>query len=323
MNWRSLAGHTFELASRSKFNSDVERPSILRNLRWRPAISATAAAFAISACGAAAPEPEEQQDFASMIGGRDALATSLEPKGEPSSIEFGSRGDDRPGGMSRIRSDALRQAARRLGSQHGFARRAWEIARLLERRSAELSSAYDFNRVATSTPSVPGFILPPVVARTFDAYALNRSSRSASHSEERFEVLKAASLSPVVPTWREYLVIHSKEPRELPRSLMPRGDLETGRFRKWLNEGWDAGINQAEAEFAIRVARLRRDYEGMLEHRRLVALGMMSPALIETESLGVTGDIRSMSVGSHDLKIVGDAEFITDGNLWSDANAVP
>ena len=188
--------------------------------------------------------------------------------------------------MARIRSNALREAARRFGGQHGFARRAWEITRLLEQRRAELSSAYDFNRVAKSIPEVPGVILPPVIASTFDARALHRSSRSASHSDEHYEVLKPAILSPVVPTWREYLVIHSKDPRDLPRSLAPLGDTETSRLRKWFNEGWDAGTEQAEAEFAKRVARLRRDYEGMLEHRRLVALGMMSPALIETESLG-------------------------------------
>lgn len=319
----SFAGRIFGLARQSSFNSGVEGSSRSRNMRRRPALSATAAAFAVSACSGAAPESAEQTDFVPSVGGRDILATGFEPKGDSSSIEFGGRGDDPPSGMARIRSAALREASRRLGSQHGFARRAWEITQLLERRSAELSASYDFNRVATSTPGVPGFILPPVVARTFDAYALNRSSRSASHSDERFEVLKAASLSPVVPTWREYLVMRSKEPRELPRSLMPRGDLETSRFREWLGEGWDAGVEQAEAEFAKRVARLRRDYEGMLEHRRLVALGMMSPALIETEVLGVTGDTRSMSVGSHDLRIAGDAEFIIDEDLWSGANDEP
>ena len=319
----SFAVRIFELALNSRFNSDVESPSSSRNMRRHPAVSATAAAFAVSACSAAAPESADQSDFVPSTGGRDMLATGFEPKGDPSSVEFGSRGDDRPDGMARIRGDALREAARRFGSQHGFARRAWEIVQLLEQRSAELSASYDFNRVATSTPGVPGVILPPVVARTFDAYALNRSSRSASHSDEYFEVLKAASLSPVVPTWREYLVIRSKEPREPPRSLMPRGGLEAGRFRQWFNEGWDAGVDQAEAEFAKRVARLRRDYEGMLEHRRLVALGMMSPILIETEFLGMTGDIGSMSVGLHDLKIVGDAEFIIDEDPWSGANDEP
>ena len=120
-----------------------------------------------------------------------------------------------------------------------------------------------------------------------------------------------------MPTWREYLVIHSKEPRGLPRSLTLIGDLETRRFREWFNEGWDEGIKQAETEFAKRVVRLRWDYEGMLEHRRLVALSMMSPALIETESIGVTGDIRSMTVGSHDLKIIGETKFVIDEDLWS------
>ena len=258
-----------------------------------------------------------------MFGGRDMLAIGSEPKSDPSAIELERGEDDQSGRMARIRSNALRQAARRLGSQHGFARRAWEIARLLEERSAELSVSYDFNRVARSTPGVPGFVLPPVVARTFDAYALDRSSRSASHSDEYFEVLKAAFLSPVLPTWREYLVIRSKEPVEMPRSLTPRGERENSRFREWFNEGWDAGIKQAEAEFAKRVARLRRDYEGMLEHLRLVALGMMSPALIESESLGVTGDNRSMRIGSRDLRIVEDAEFNLDNGRWSSLNGEP
>lgn len=303
------------------FNSAIDSLTTSRSRRWRPAVSA--AAFAVSACGAAAPEPEELRDSMPAVGGRDMLATGFEPKDDLSSIEFDNGVDDPSGGMERIRIDALREAARSLGSQHGFARRAWEIAQLLERRSPELSSAYDFNRVALSTSGVPGFMLPPVVARTFDEYVLDRGSRSASHSDEHFEILKAAFLSPVVPTWREYLLIHSQAPRELPRSLKPRGERETGKFREWVNEGWDAGIAQAEAEFAKRVARLRRDYEGMLEHRRLVALGMMSPALIESESLGVTGDTGSMSVDSHGLRIIEDAEFNLDDDFWSDPNGEP
>ena len=310
----------FDLARRM-FNSAIDSPATSLSRRWRPAVSA--AALTISACGATAPEPEELRASIPVVGGRDMLATGFEPKGDPAFIELENGGDDRPSGMARIRSAALREAARSLGSQHGFARRAWEIAQLLERRSPELSSAYDFNRVALSTSGVPGFMLPPVVARTFDEYVLDRGSRSASHANERFEVLKAAFLSPVVPTWREYLLIHSKAPRELPRSLKPRGERETGKFREWVSEGWDAGIVQAEAEFAKRVARLRRDYEGMLEHRRLVALGMMSPALIESESLGVTGNAGSMSVDSHGLKIIGDAEFNLDDDFWSDPNSKP
>lgn len=199
MSLRSLKICAFDPARRM-FNSAIDSSATSWSRRWRPTVSA--AAFTISACGATAPEPEELRASIPAVGGREMLATGFEPKGDPAFIEFDNEGDGQSSGLERIRSDALREAARSFGSQHGFARRAWEIAQLLERRSPELSSAYDFNRVAVSTSGVPGFMLPPVVARTFDEYVLDRGSRSASHSDERFEVLKAAFLSPVVPTWQ-------------------------------------------------------------------------------------------------------------------------
>ena len=102
MNLLSFAGCAIELARHCKFSSDFMRPASFRNMRWHSAVFATAAAFAISTCSAAVPEPAEQIDFVPSTGARDMFATETEPKGGPSSIEFGSLGDDRPSGMARI-----------------------------------------------------------------------------------------------------------------------------------------------------------------------------------------------------------------------------
>ena len=102
MELLSLAGCTIGLASQRKFNSDVVCLESFRDMRWRSAVFATAAAFAISACIAAVPEPAEQIDFVPSTGARDMLATEFEPKGDPSSIEFGNLGVDRPNRIARI-----------------------------------------------------------------------------------------------------------------------------------------------------------------------------------------------------------------------------
>ena len=47
------------------------------------------------------------------------------------------------------------------------------------------------------------------------------------------------------------------------------------------------------------------------------------PALVESESLSVTGEIDSMHIGAHELRIAEDAEFNFDEAQLSDAHVEP
>ena len=285
----------------------------------RLSLAAAAGALALAACVRSPPPPETDMPPIPVLGGIDQLGLEAEPPADPDSIVIEPAELDRSGGMAELRTNALREAAMGLGSQHAFRRRAWEINRRLEQRSAALSSVYDFNRVASSSPGVPGYVLPPVVGKALDAYSLGDEGYSAAHAEEVYDLLKPARLSPVVPTWRDYLVIDARTPREPPAALRPRSGKERGRYREWFEEGWRSGLAQADAEFRLRLERLRRDFEGMLEYRRLVRLGMVLEPTIESGMEAVAGNEDAMRIAVRRVRIAGGSEFNLDASQWRDA----
>lgn len=280
---------------------------------------AAAGAVALAACVQRTTPAESVGPPIPVLGGADQLDLEAEPPADPGSIAIEPAELDRSGGMSELRTNALREAAMGLGSQHAFRRRAWEINRRLEERSAALSSVYDFNRVASSSPGVPGYVLPPVVGKALDAYSLGDEGRSAAHAEEVYDLLKPARLSPVIPTWRDYLVIDARVPREPPSGLRPRSGKERGRYRDWFDEGWRSGLAQADAEFRLRLERLRRDFEGMLEYRRLASLGMVFEPTIESGMEPVAGSEDAMRIAVRQVRIAGGSEFNLDSSQWRDS----
>lgn len=285
----------------------------------RLSLAAAAGALALAACVRSPTPSESAVPPIPVLGGLDQLDLEAEPPADPGSVVIEPAELDRTGGMSELRSNALREAAMGLGSQHAFRRRAWEINRRLEQRSAALSSVYDFNRVASSSPGVPGYVLPPVVGKAFDAYSLGSEGRSAAHAEKVYDLLKPARLSPVVPTWRDYLVIDARMPRDPPAALSPRSGKEHGRYRDWFEEGWRSGWAQADAEFRLRLERLRRDFEGMLEYRKLVRLGMVLEPTIESNAEAVAGSEDAMRIAVRRVRIAGGSEFNLDPSQWRDA----
>ena len=75
------------------------------------------------------------------------------------------------------RASAVRLAALGFGARAGLARRAWEIAAMLDRHSGKLSAIYRFGDLVLRRD---GFtVLPPVLAETRRAFRLeNRPARA-------------------------------------------------------------------------------------------------------------------------------------------------
>lgn len=218
--------------------------------------------------------------------------------------------------ITRIRSQALQEAAQSWGSQMGYARRSYEILGRLEARSADLSTVFDFNRVVSSAPRGVGVVVPPVVSRSFDAFLSDAAGREVSAADEYLTIVRAGRISPVEPTWRDYLVFSAATPEEPPRSLLPEDGIESQKFREWFNEGWMEGVSLVDAELQSRIDRLRRDYTGMLQYRRLVAQGMMDRMILADADFGVTVDGDEMRIGSRTVRIESDAAFQGNPRRW-------
>ena len=274
------------------------------------------AAFLVTGCGLKPAEHDETVSTPTSLGGNDALVAGNPPPGLADILKLpgSNAGDSSKGGN--IRNRHQREAALRFGSQSGFRFRVWEINRLIESRSGEISNVYDFNRVARPAPGGVGFLIPPVVQRAEYALQSDSDGRTISVADEFYRILKAERLEPVTPTWRDWLLIDHPDVKALPRSLAPTSDRERRQVAAWIRQGWRAGTEQADAELAERLRRLRRDYEGMLDFRQLAARGMIDSWNVASAEFGVTGQPGEMRTGDRVVRIVGTADFRRNPEHW-------
>ena len=273
----------------------------------------------LSACTTPAIERGQGSDLTpARIGAEtDDLRIGAEPPASASDIRIAIYNpDDSKSEVTKIRSDALKEAAQSYGSQMGYQRRSWEIVGRLQARSPDLSQVFDFNRVVSNAPVKAGVIVPPVVSRSFDAFVTNADGSEASVADEYLTIVRPGKIAPHAPTWRDYLIFAAPSPEEPARSLMPSGQEELKMFEGWFDQGFDAGIEMADAEFEQRLDRLKQDYQGMLQYRRLVAMGMMDRMVLADADFGVTEDGNEMRIGSSTVQIVTDAEFQSDPTRW-------
>ena len=251
-----------------------------------------------------------------QIGGKDELT----PGGASDDIEASLTGLAQPGGPAndgrKIRSHYQREAALRFGSQSGFVSRARDILKTIESRSGELSSVYDFSRVTRPAPGGTGLFVPPVVRRAEDAFQSASNGRTISASDTYHVILKPERLSPVQPTWQDWLLFEPGAPKPLPTSMSPVDAAERRQVKDWINEGWTAGARQADRELSDRLHRLQRDFEGMLEFRRLAALGMIDEAEFASAEFGITGEPGEMRIGDRTISLEGEVDFRRDPTRW-------
>lgn len=289
---------------------------------WSPAAGLMAAVVAAGmlAGGCSGPQkmyyiqPDAAQD---RLGGPDMLANGAAPA-KLDQVEVRLEMET-PEPIPEIRREGLVAAAQGYGAQLGFDRKAWEIEESLERHSSGLSTVFDFRRVVSAGPRRVGYVVPPVVQRSFHAF--QGDGNTASAADEYLVVRQPGRIRPVTPTWRDWLLMHRPEPKKPARSLLPSTAEEWALFRRELRAGWKAGERQAVEELEERFTRLLRDYEGMLEYNRLVALGMMDRMVLDDADWGVTVDGTTMRIGSRTVRIESAASFQGDPTQWRPAPA--
>lgn len=260
---------------------------------------------------------EEAAVMPGVVGGDDDLRVGPPPPSSPSQIKVTAGRPAEASSVNSMRHKAVTEGAQSYGAQMGYARRSWEIMNRLQDRSGVLSQVFDFNRVVERAPVGAGVIIPPVVSTSTRAFTVDAYGQEAAVADAYLTITRAGRISAIAPTWRDYLVINAPVPSEPAKSLLPATKDELEVFEKAKVEGWNAGVKQAEDEFSERIARLQRDFHGMLQYRQLVANGMMDRMVLANADFGVTANEREMRIGSKAVKITSEAEFNAKPSTWS------
>lgn len=281
------------------------------------ALGACAASSAGTYKGNATLTKEEAATMPGVIGGNDDLRIGAAPPASPSDIKISAGRPAAASSINDVRRKALTEGAQTYGAQMGYARRSWEIMNRIQQRSGVLSQVFDFNKVVARAPVGTGVIIPPVVSTATRAFTVDAYGQEAASADAYMTITRAGRIAAIPPTWRDYLVITAPVPSEPAKSLLPATNDEKTVFEGEFQQGWQAGVKQAEDEFAERIARLQRDFHGMLQYHQLVRNGMIDKMVLANADFGVTANEREMRIGSKAVKITSEAEFNADPKTWS------
>lgn len=216
-----------------------------------------------------------------------------------------------PKGVNNIRLQGIRESAMSLGARGALAWRANHINATLEHSKAELNRIFNFRAIL-----IDNKILPPILTQNGPSIATTDQSVLRT-SQTTYRLIQPARFVTTAPTWRDYLIMNFKKPSVPDSSLAPKNKAEVQAWNYYLKMGWNQGIEQANAIFSVNLNRLKRDFNGMILYRILLAKNMVLAPHMATADLGITGDSNHIRVGDRIYRITANSSLQTNSQLWS------
>lgn len=211
---------------------------------------------------------------------------------------------------TQIRSKALQDTALSLGAQGGLATSSQRINIRLEKDKWYLETIYNFNSMMLSHG-----VLPPILVEGDNSLNLDDPT-TIRISDKTYKIIAQARFATTPPNWREYLWMSYNKPEIPHKFMMPRNDEESRIWKKAINLGWIKGTEQAASIFQQNLARLKRDYNGMILYRKLLQQHMVSAPYVSRTELGVTGDGTDMRINDQVLRITELPRLQTNSDNW-------
>lgn len=209
-----------------------------------------------------------------------------------------------------LRAQALRDTALSVGARGGLAWRAAEINKILLANERMLYRLFNFNAMMLDKN-----VLPPVLIEGRNTLTLGGTD-TIRVADRTFQIISQAKFVTAAPNWRDYLWLNYSKPESPDRSLLPRFREERTVWKRYIDEGWRAGIQQAELIFKENIGRIKRDYEGMIRYRTLLAQNMVSPPFVAQLDMGITGGGSDMTVNDRVLRITAFPTLQPEGREW-------
>ncbi len=209
-----------------------------------------------------------------------------------------------------IRSQGLRDTALSVGARGGLAWRADEINQELTKNKSYLTRIFNFNSLLLDKN-----VLPPVLTEAQNTLSLTGGD-TIRIADRTYTIYHQARFVTAAPHWRDYLWLSYTAPEEPHRTLLPKTREERLIWKRYIEAGWRAGVQQANLIFRENTARLKQDYEGMLRYRTLLAKNMVSAPYVAELDMGITGGGSDLTVNDRVLRITAFPTLQNNGQEW-------
>lgn len=219
--------------------------------------------------------------------------------------------------LNPIRAEALKEGALEVGAQGALAKRSEEIDAMLAKNSRYLDQVFNFNAIM-----LPNNVLPPVLLEGDNAVHV-ADETTIRIADKMYRIEAQAKFVSVPPTWHDYLWMSFPKPEAPTSTMLPKTDQEQKIWQESVTVGWKQGADQANNIFADNVARLKRDYEGMVLYHQLVNKNMIGVPSVATTNLGVTGGGNAMSVNDQVQRLTNLPTLNPNSEYWKAIVAEP
>lgn len=213
--------------------------------------------------------------------------------------------------IGQMRHKLLTDTAMSIGAQSGLAWAAEKINVQLAKDKTYLSSVFNFNAMMLSHG-----VLPPVLVEGSNSLNL-ADPTTVRVADKTYHIITQARFTTTPPNWREYLWLTFSKPELPDKTLLPRDPEEQKIWKAAVHRGFEKGIEQAYSIFQQNLARLKRDYQGMILYRKLLEQNMINAPFVSRTELGVTGNGNDMRVNDQVLRIVDLPQLQTETKHWN------
>lgn len=228
--------------------------------------------------------------------------------------------------LTNKRHAAMRDAAMAIGAQHGYIHEMNRIRRQLideEKTWDDLFAFKDLMRVASSGEESLYF-LPAVIHESMDVTSGSDDHSRILVSGQYYEIAKKERLVTSPPDWREYLLIDIPVDASRPvGAILPKTPVEQNLWGKNIEEGWKAGVLQANAEMLARIRNMGSDYIGMIKYLKLVAEGKIEASFVASGTQNVVNQGSSMHLNQKVFAITSPAVFNGKVKEWTPLDLDP
>lgn len=215
--------------------------------------------------------------------------------------------------VAQIRPQALRETAQMVTLQTAIAWRYGQLIQATERHAAILDKAFHFSPLLVTQGNA--LIMPPVLTRAGASMRIE-DSHAATTSLTSYELLEEARYVSVAPHWRRFLMVDDFPKPDTPNpSVLPQNVEERTIWQEAVKEAWALGIEQADQLYTDNVARMVRDYRGIMLYHLLTAQQLLTQVQTASSDLGANiSDSSKMHLGQTVYRITAPATFKVPSN---------
>lgn len=209
-----------------------------------------------------------------------------------------------------LRIKLVREAAISAAMRASLAKQSEKINKMLDTNARLLDDTYDFPSLM-----LPNNVVPPVIRKV--ERVTEQQGDVLRYSALQFQIVKQATFATRAPSWREYLPIPIwTDLGTTPPSLFPTNGAETVAAREGIQQGWRAGIEQANEMFFKGLTRLQNDWLGMNTYHALLKSNMVTAPIINRQDVPISGDATSMVVDESTYRIEAKPVFNPSLSQW-------